>query len=160
MVFFTSKVICRFAGRNSLLMFLAILSFMSCQKETITEYSTTPEIKLVSLSQDTIRQYQDVLYIRIAYQDGDGDLGFENPSEYALFVRDIRLEKFDGFYVGPLTPPDVLVPIQGELNIEFPSLFLFGNGDIELTRFEIKLVDRAGHESNLLKTDNVAIVRE
>ncbi len=124
------------------------------------EYSNIPEIHLVSLSQDTIRQYQDVLYIRIGYQDGDGDLGFENPGEYALFIRDIRLEAFDGFYVGPLTPPDVKVPIQGELNIEFPSLFLFGNGDVELTRFQVKMVDRAGHESNLLETDNVAIVRE
>lgn len=141
-------------------MLLAILSFMSCQKEDVMEYSTIPEISLVSISQDTIRQYQDVLYIRIMYKDGDGDLGFENPSEYALFVRDIRLENFDGFYVGPLTPPDVSVPIQGELNVEFPSLFLFGNGDVELTRFQIKMVDRAGHESNMLETGNVAITRE
>ncbi len=160
MVFTTSKVICRSAGRNSLLIILGLLGIMSCKKDDIMEYSTTPEISLISISQDTIRQYQDVLYIRIGYKDGDGDLGFENPADYALFVRDIRLENFDGFYVGPLTPPDANVPIQGELNIEFPSLFLFGNGDVELTRFEIKMVDRAGHESNLLQTDNVAIVRE
>jgi len=141
-------------------MLLATLSFMSCEKEEVTAYSNIPEISLVSLSQDTIRQYEDVLYIRIQYKDGDGDLGFENSGEYALFVRDIRLEAFDGFYVGPLTPPDVVVPVQGELNVEFPSLFLFGNGDIELTRFQIKMVDRAGNESNLLETDNVAIIRE
>ena len=126
----------------------------------IRDSSNTPLIGLVSISQDTIRQYEDVLSIRISYKDGDGDIGFEDPEEYALYVRDIRLEAFDGFYVGPLAPPDAQVPIQGELNIEFPSLFLFGNGAVEQTRFEIKMIDRAGNESNLIETDFVAITRE
>ena len=131
-----------------------------CGKEDDITYSNTPVIGLVSISQDTIRQYEDVLSIRISYKDGDGDIGFEDPEEYALYVRDIRLEAFDGFYVGPLAPPDAQVPIQGELNIEFPSLFLFGNGAVEQTRFEIKMIDRAGNESNLIETDFVAITRE
>ncbi len=97
--------------------------------------------------------------LRIFYQDGNGDIGFEDPQDYALFVRDIRLESFDGFYVGPIAPPGVQVPIQGELTIEFPSLFLFGNGDVEQTRFQIKMYDRAGNESNVLETGTVAITR-
>jgi hypothetical protein len=116
-------------------------------------------IELIDLSHDTIRQYEDVLLIRIQYQDGNGDLGFEDPEEYALFVRDIRLQAFDGFYIGPLAPPSANVPIQGELTIEFPSLFLFGNGATENTRFQIKIIDRAGHESNLLETGTVVIRR-
>ena len=124
------------------------------------EFSNVPAISLLSLSRDTIRQYQDVLLIRISYKDGDGDLGFEDPEQYALFVRDVRLAAFDGFYVGPLAPPDANVPIQGELSIEFPSLFLFGNGQLEQTRFEIKMIDRAGNESNLLETNPVIILRE
>jgi len=136
------------------------LIIAGCGKEDDITYSNTPVIGLVSISQDTIRQYEDVLSIRISYKDGDGDIGFEDPEEYALYVRDIRLEAFDGFYVGPLAPPDAQVPIQGELNIEFPSLFLFGNGTVEQTRFEIKMIDRAGNESNLIETDFVAITRE
>jgi len=136
------------------------LIIAGCGKEDDITYSNTPVIGLVSISQDTIRQYEDVLSIRISYKDGDGDIGFEDPEEYALYVRDIRLEAFDGFYVGPLAPPDAQVPIQGELNIEFPSLFLFGNGAVEQTRFEIKMIDRAGNESNLIETDFVAITRE
>jgi len=160
MVFFTSKVICHSVGRNSLIAILSVLFIMSCKKDEIIPYSNTPVIELLDLSHDTIRQYEDVLLIRIRYKDGDGDLGFEDPEEYALFVRDIRLAAFDGFYVGPLTPPNVSVPIQGELTIEFPSLFLFGNGAVEQTRFQIKMTDRAGNESNLLETDFVAIIRE
>jgi hypothetical protein len=131
-----------------------------CEKDDVMEFSDTPEIQLLGLSHDTIRQYEDVLLIRIFYRDGNGDLGFENPEEYALFVRDIRLEDFDGFYVGPIAPPGSSVPIQGDFIIEFPSLFLFGNGDIEQTRFQIKMIDRAGNESNVLETETVAIIRE
>lgn len=160
MVSITSRVICRFAGLSKLLFFTGLLIIAGCGKEDDITYSNTPVIGLVSISQDTIRQYEDVLSIRISYKDGDGDIGFENPEEYALYVRDIRLEAFDGFYVGPLAPPDAQVPIQGELNIEFPSLFLFGNGAVEQTRFEIKMIDRAGNESNLIETDFVAITRE
>ena len=141
-------------------MVLCLLILIACKKEDDITYPDIPEIQLLGLSHDTIRQYEDVLIIRIFYKDGDGDIGFENPEEYALFVRDVRLQAFDGFYVGPLAPPDANVPIQGELTIEFPSLFLFGNGALEQTRFEIKMVDRAGHESNLIETDFVAIIRE
>lgn len=160
MVSFTSRVICRSAGLSKLLFFTGLLIIAGCGKEDDITYSNTPVIALVSISQDTIRQYEDVLNIRISYKDGDGDIGFEDPEEYALYVRDIRLEAFDGFYVGPLAPPDAQVPIQGELNIEFPSLFLFGNGAVEQTRFEIKMIDRAGNESNVIETDFVAITRE
>lgn len=160
MVFITSRVTCRFAGLSNLLLLTGLLSIAGCGKEDDITWSNTPEIQLVSISQDTIRQYEDVLSIHISYKDGDGDIGFEDPEEYALYVRDIRLEAFDGFYVGPLAPPDAHVPIQGELNIEFPSLFLFGNGAVEQTRFEIKMIDRAGNESNVIETDFVAITRE
>lgn len=160
MVSITSKAICRFAGLNNFLFLLSLFLYSGCEEETVLHYPVEPEIELVGISHDTIKQYQDVLIITIRYKDGDGDIGFEDPDEYALFVRDIRLEEFDGFYVGPLAPPEANVPIQGELNIEFPSLFLFGNGDLELTRFEIKMIDRAGHESNLLESEMVAITRE
>lgn len=136
-----------------------LLTMTSCDKNRVEPYSDIPEIRLEEVSHSTIKQYEDILQIRIFYQDGNGDIGFESPEEYALFVRDIRLEEFDGFYIGPITPPGVAVPIQGYLDIEFPVLFLFGNGDAENTRFQIKLIDRAGNESNLLETATITIVR-
>lgn len=160
MVFTISRIICRSAGLSSLLIIIAMLMMTGCGKEEVMHLADIPKIELVGVSHDTIRQYEDVLVLRIFYQDGNGDIGFEDPEEYALFVRDIRLESFDGFYVGPLTPPDVEVPVQGELTIEFPSLFLFGNGAVEQTRFQIKMYDRAGNESNLLETGTVSIIRE
>jgi len=136
-----------------------LILLLSCTKDERLPFSDKPEISLVGMSHDTVREYQDVLVIRIKYQDGNGDLGFENPDQYALFVRDIRLENFDGFYIGPLAPPDREIAITGELDIEFPSLFLFGNRTVETTSFEVKMIDRSGMESNLVTTPKVVIVK-
>ena len=121
--------------------------------------SNTPEIELVSVSSDTITEFIEPLIIRIAYKDGDGDIGFEETDRFALFVRDVRLDEFDGFYLGPILPPSSVAPIIGELNVEFPDLFIFGNGQSETTRFEIKLIDRSMNESNILITEDILIVK-
>lgn len=136
---------------------MLLFSFSSCDKEEIHIISEIPKIELISVSSDTITQFDEALIITIAYEDGDGDLGFEETNQYALFVRDIRLEEFDGFYLGPIAPPGEMIPIKGDLNIEFPTLFVFGNNDSEITRFEIKMIDRKGNESNLLTTENIII---
>jgi hypothetical protein len=118
-----------------------------------------PEIELVGVSHDTVTEFVDKLIMSVEYQDGDGNLGFVEPSKYAVFVRDLRLDEFDGFYIGPLAPLDTEIAIQGVLHIEFPNLFVFGNRDHETTAFEIKFVDRAGNESNLVQTGNVVVKR-
>ncbi len=152
MDYITLKNTCLFLGLISF-----SLSTSSCTKDQVDEISVIPSIELLSISSDTIKEFEDELIIIIAYEDGDGDLGFEETDQYALFVRDIRLEEFDDFYVGPIAPPGVNVPITGNFNIEFPSLFLFGNGNYETTRFEIRMVDRRMNESNLLVTEEIII---
>jgi hypothetical protein len=154
------KTIIPLSGLSKLIGVCILFSLLlSCEKEDLS-YSEEPEIQLSDISHDTLVQYGEVLVISIHYQDGDGDLGFEDPDQYALFIRDLRLEDFDPFYVGPLSPVGSSVPIEGELKVEFPSLFLFGNGPQETTRFECKIVDRAGNESNLITTPSVVILRE
>lgn len=146
--------------RNTCL-FVGLISFLlisySCEPNEINELSDIPRIELVSLSSDVITEFEDELIIRISYEDGDGNIGFEATDEFALFVRDLRLEEFDAFYLGPIAPPESNIPIKGELNIEFPNLFVFGNGESETTRFEIFLVDRAMNESNILTTEDITI---
>ena len=153
------KAICLISGRSSLLI-LAMILIWSCTKDDELPYSDTPEIELVGISHDTVVQYDEVLVLTITYKDGDGDIGFESPDKYAVFVRDTRLANFDGFYVGPVAPPGSSVPITGQISIEFPNLFIFGNGNSEKTQFEIKMIDRSGHESNLLMTDQIVILRD
>lgn len=160
MASFISKHICPLGKTNIYwFAFLGLFTLTSCSKQDELPFSKIPKIKLLEISHDTIVEYQDVLTLSIQYQDGDGDLGFEDPDQYAVFVRDSRLENFDGFYLGPITPPNVEVPIQGKLDVEFPSLFLFGNRETETTRFFIKFIDRAGNESNLVETPSIVIKR-
>jgi hypothetical protein len=146
------KNICLSAGLISIL-----LTYISCTKGEVSEISDIPKIELISLSKNVITEFEDELIITISYEDGDGNIGFEETDEFALFVRDLRLEEFDAFYLGPIAPPNANIPIQGNLNIEFPNLFVFGNGESETTRFEIKLIDRAMNESNLLTTEDIII---
>jgi hypothetical protein len=137
-----------------------LLSFSSCQKkDSALPFSAVPEIRLIGLSHDTIVEYKDVLTITFHYQDGDGDLGFEEPDRYAVYIRDARLTTYDGFFLGPIAPPGITVPIKGRLSVEFPSLFVFGNRIIESTRFFIYVIDRAGNKSNELETATVYIVK-
>ena len=150
-------------SKNIYHLFVAIsaimLLFTSCEKEEVTLLSNAPEIELVSISGDTIVEFEDLFEIVINYKDGDGDIGFEQSNQNALFVRDIRLDEFDEFYVGPILPPGESAPIIGTFNIDFPSLFIFGNTQSETTRFEIKLVDRANNMSNVLMTPEIVIVK-
>lgn len=132
---------------------------MGCEESEL-ELSETPSIRLESISHDTLVQYEEVLVLSISYKDGDGDLGYPDPDQYSLFVRDLRLSDFDSFFVGPLAPMGEAVPIEGVIHVEFPSLFLFGNGESERTQFECRMVDRAGNESNLITTPAVVILKE
>ncbi len=136
------------------------LLLASCKEDDDIVFSDVPEINLVGISSDTIVEFEDVLIITIEYRDGDGNIGFEDPDINSIFVRDARLEDYDGFYIGPIAPPGEEVPIQGELSIEFPALFLFGSGDTENTYFLVYMIDRDGNRSNEIETPIVTIIRE
>ena len=142
-----------------LLLSSSLFFFVSCETEEVTELSNIPEIELISMSRDTIIEFEQFLDVVISYKDGDGDIGFEQSNQNALFVRDIRLDEFDGFYIGPVLPPDVFAPVVGTFSIDFPDLFVFGNAQSEVTQFEIKLVDRANNESNIILTPEVLILK-
>ena len=146
-----SKATCPTSGRISGLLIVVFLMMVSCREDGEIPFSDAPEIQLLEVSHDTLVEYKETLVLTIKYKDGDGDIGFESPDKYALHVRDTRLERFDGFYIGP---------VEGRIDIEFPNLFVFGNGQFEKTFFEIKMIDRAGHESNILMTDAVVITKE
>jgi hypothetical protein len=140
---------------------LAFLSVFSCRENAEEPpFSIIPEIRLKGLSHDTILEFEDILTLNIRYQDGDGDLGFEEPDSYAVFIRDARLTKYDGFYLAPVAPPGAVIAVQGDLKVEFPSLFVFGNRTEERTKFYIYMVDRKGNKSNELISPEVIIKKK
>ena len=122
-------------------------------------FDTTPVIEIISISNDTIVEFQESLHIIISYEDGDGDLGSPDPDENTLFVKDNRLKKEDEYFVYPLAPYGESISITGTLSIALNNTFILGNGTTEQTNFTIYMIDRAGNKSNVVKTETITIVK-
>lgn len=141
---------------------LFILSMMlSCQKDdNLLPLSTTPSIRLLKISSDTIKEFQDPLELLIEYEDGDGDLGNIDTDINSLFIKDNRLDKADEYYVAPLAPIGSQISIRGTLNITLNGAFVLGNSASEKTYFELWMIDRAGRKSNVIRTKEITINKQ
>jgi hypothetical protein len=148
---------------NFSVIFLAVAAIVwtaSCTKvDSTPTFPIEPSIRLIEINQLEVMEFQDTLEILLAYEDGDGDLGNLDPDIPGLVIKDARLSQPDSFHLQPLAPYGAQVSIQGELLVRLPQLFLLGNGSSESTRFKVKLLDRAGHESNEIETPQIKIIR-
>ena len=145
---------------RQILFLLIILFVVSCTKESEElSFDTTPKIELLSISNDTIVEFQESISFSIRYEDGDGDLGNPDPNVNSLFVKDSRLQNEDAFYVQPLAPVGEQISITGNLTIELASTFILGNADSEFVTFTIYMLDRNGNKSNVIETETITIVK-
>lgn len=145
------------------LLFLGALAALIAGCEKINEdpvFDTKPLIDLVAISADTLVEFQENLVLTISYKDGDGDLGTSDPDVNSIFVQDNRLEKPDEYYLPPLAPEEAKISIQGQLDLKLSPTFLLGNGSQETVEYTLYLFDRAGNQSNVLKTGPILVVRE
>lgn len=135
-----------------------ILSASSCTKEIQhSEGNPVPFISLQKTEPTEVIQFKDSLKITINYEDGDGDLGFENADINSLEVKDSRLAKPDFYYVPPQAPLGHKIYIKGSLQIQIKNLFLLGSGSMETTTLELRIKDRAGNWSNKITTPVITI---
>lgn len=140
--------------------------------EPVQLFPNEPAIRFVSLSPARIEE-GEAFELIFHYQDGDGDLGYNNSERpdtvpYDVFVKDNRanLPPPGSDYTGfPLTLPN-LTPqsrnrsIQGDIKVKLEGVYLVSRTDTaETFDFSITLQDRAGNKSNVVKTDKITIVR-
>lgn len=130
----------------------------ACKKEEVMP--SAPEIAFVSMSAQSVHEFDERVTVRFSYKDGDGDLGQRDPDNYTLWVKDARLQGTDGYHIPPLAPEDADVPIQGELEVELNALFLLGNSGQEETSYTMYVVDRAGNRSNEFTTGTITITND
>ena len=139
-------------------------------------YPIEPVITYIGLSKNLLQQgegYADSLFVTFSFTDGDGDLGYpETDPTPSVFIQDSR----DSFPKPPLQLPYVDPQgagngISGEITVKLPTTcciytspegikFACDNATqipFDTFFYYIKIRDRAGHESNEIKTGAIML---
>lgn len=140
------------------------LFLFSCKKEKgndpLPKISDTPAITNVSLSSSSINQFDDLIFT-ISYTDGNGDLGEEDADINSIFITDRRDNTIiHEFHLQPLAPVGTNTTIQGDLKVHLNNVILLNQTNAsESARFDVKITDRAGNNSNVVTTSSVTIIK-
>ena len=154
----------------TIIRFLGFLFLMglcvTCRTRQV--FPSEPRIEFVFLQPSTIKAFSGSFDIEIKYQDGDGDLGSDNPDEKNFFVIDNRTNLPDSVRTFSYCLPDLSSnarnpSIQGTIKVKVPlalsSSFFFPYPlpVEETTDFSVYVVDRSGKKSNVILTSRVLI---
>jgi hypothetical protein len=142
--------------RYTIALFIVICSIFSCKKGE-EAVSDIPAIEFISVSPQSATQYSDSLTFVIGYEDGDGDLGSNDPDTRNLFLTDSRNNVTYEFRVKQLSPTGSTISIKGNLSVVLDNVGLINGSTTETTVYSIYVVDEAGNRSNTVKSDVVTI---
>lgn len=142
--------------RNFLIVALLGLTLLGCKKDD-EGFSDTPSIEFLSITPSAVTEFEEEVVITIKYQDGNGDLGENDPDVKNLFVTDSRNNVEYSFRVQQLAPSDANIIIEGELDVKLTTLSVVGSGSSESATFSVYIIDRAGNKSNVVTTSAVTV---
>lgn len=141
------------------LLFVFGTSLNGCTKEEVI--SDTPSIEFVGVTPNPAVKYEDEVSITISYTDGNGDLGENTPDMKNAFITDSRNNVTYEFRIPQQAPDDANIIIKGQLTFKLaPQGFVDDNNTTESTTYSIRIVDRAGNESNSVETGSLTINKE
>lgn len=148
----------------SIIIFILLLQ-LSCKKKVDDPVpaenipvSNVPSIKLEKVIPMAVKEFKDSIVFTIFYQDGNGDLGFENADSMAISLTDSRAELVREYHIPPLAPSGTGIAIQGRLNVVLDHTNLLDqNSTSETAVYKIKIRDRTGQWSNTVSTEAVTI---
>jgi len=141
-------------NKHLILLFIPLL-FWSCKKDT--GLSETPEIQWLDYGPAVILEAQDSVYFAISYTDKDGDLGENQANAKNLYVRDERIPLTYSYRISALVPDGKTAAIKGELHFSLRNTVLAGSGNEESVTYTVWVEDRAGNQSNKLKTEGLVV---
>jgi len=146
---------------NFYLLLTMLLILISCKKEEAKPvFDPIPHIAFLEMSPGSVKAYKDSVSFVISYEDGDGDLGENTAGSENLFLKDLRTGASYTFRIRRLVPGDEKAPIKGTLKFVLPFVILTDDSSTQQeVRFEIKLRDRAGNESNTVQTGMLQVNR-
>jgi hypothetical protein len=138
---------------------LAMLS-ISCQKEGENVLSFTPFLELESINKDIITEFEDSVIIYVNFEDGDGDLGRQDPDSNSLYIKDSRLANAEYYHIPPITPDDEKLQTIGKFRVFIPTLFVIGSESREKATISIRVKDQSGKWSNEITTPEITILKQ
>lgn len=152
--------------KNIIVILLVLLISSSCRKAS--SISDIPKITFTSLTSIEYNTGKDSIgLLEFAYEDGDGDLGSlstDSTSYRNLFVK--YFVKENGVFTAPvllvgfdatipnLTPKAKNKSISGDIAY---SLILPPGVVSDTIKFEVYIIDRANHKSNVIETNELVI---
>jgi hypothetical protein len=158
------------------IIFITALFFTLSSCIKAPEFPDTPEIQFVGFNTTTITQGsatadEEILELTFSFTDGDADIGSEEDAN--VFLTDSRDGSVLPFKVNPIPEQGTGNGISGEITVRivnkpFNICCTFDNGQSPCTAstsqptdkmfYSIQLLDRAGHESNIVDTEELTIL--
>jgi hypothetical protein len=126
----------------------------ACKKDAPV-HSPVPAISFVSIYPSSVKEYKEHLVFTISYEDGDGDLGENNPDVTNLFLIDNRINVAYLFRIPQLSPASVI--IKGQLDIVLKNTGITNGSNQQTATYSIYVKDRAGNKSNEIISTPVTI---
>ena len=127
--------------------------FFSCQKEEEFEFF----ISIENTNPISIVEFQENIIVTLNYQHNQGFVGFADPDHLSLEIKDSRLVYSDYYHIIPVTPPNQVLSVTGEILIEIDAPFLFGNGNLETLTYTIRIQDKNNEWSNEVTTPIITV---
>jgi hypothetical protein len=153
-----------------LICFLISIQFLCCNGTD--NISVVPSIKYLGISKSELRQSSvniDSLWLQISFEDGDGDIGFTHPDDRPeIVVIDGRTNNEQDRFNIPDLPESENKVLKGTIAIRiYTTCCLFNNGaapcdsppsvPFDSIQYHIYLIDRAGHQSNVVTSEFVRL---
>ena len=144
--------------RNTILIALVSLIFLSCNKDT---FSSTPKLTYKSVNTKTL-QHNQIIKFNLSFTDLEGDV------IDTMFVQKVSLNcPYSGFtdhYVIPNFPTsaklkgDILVSYANGLNNPPYTNIAFGCTKNDSCYFRFMMKDKANHKSDTVRSETIVIV--
>lgn len=138
---------------------LCFLVFSSCEKEK--DFPDEPTL--------TVREFTKVnpnyALWRLGFTDGDGDIGVRTDRDKDNFI--VTIFRIDTGVPTELNATNYRIPvvdnirtsngIEGEFRFDIENLDLFRIENIDSVVYEAYVIDRAGNESNVVRTPEFSV---
>ena len=141
------------------IIYLLIISILVCCNKN-EELSNIPQLTFQNLNPTSIIEFDGPITFSIIYQDGDGDLGENNPNINNLFLKDQRNNIIYEYRIQELSPNGANIAITGSIDLVLNTTSITDESNEQEAIFDIYVIDRAGNQSNTISSDPLTIYKK